>query len=55
MAVLTKSTDIVIKDQERLVKLFCATPNPSKEAFDRIAKAKRSPLFKGKKLSLIHI
>lgn len=49
MAVLTKSTDIKVGDEKRLLEIFTAKANPSKEAFDRIARAKKSQLFRGNK------
>lgn len=47
MAVLTKTTEIIVRDEEKLIELLSAKPNPSKEAFERIKKAKTHPLFKG--------
>lgn len=46
MAVLSKSTDIRVGDEERLIKIFSEKPNPSKSAFDRISKAKNHPIYK---------
>lgn len=49
MAVLTKHTDITVGDEKRLIEIFSAKAKPSKEAYDRIQKAKKNPLFTGKK------
>lgn len=49
MAVLTKYTDIAIRDEQKLIEIFSAKANPSKEAYDRVQRAKRSPLFNGEK------
>lgn len=46
MAVLTKNTDIAIKDIDRVIEVFSAPAKPSKEAFDRVQRAKMSPLFR---------
>ncbi len=51
MAVLTRTTEIIIRDEEKLIALLSAKPNPSKEAFERVQKAKSHPLFKGTDLS----
>ncbi|HFI0454457.1 TPA: hypothetical protein ACGOZD_000367 [Streptococcus suis] len=51
MAVLTRTTEIIVRDEEKLIELLSAKPNPSKEAFERIQKAKAHPLFKGANLS----
>ncbi|HFI0563094.1 TPA: hypothetical protein ACGO7F_000616 [Streptococcus suis] len=51
MAVLTRTTEIIVRDEEKLIELLSAKPNPSKEAFERIQKAKAHPLFKGTNLS----
>ncbi len=49
MAVLTKSTEINVGAEQRLIKVLMAKPNPSKSAFERVQNAKKSPLFTGKK------
>lgn len=51
MAVLTKSTEITVGEQKRLLEILSAKPKPSKQAYDRIAKAKQHPLYTNKNLS----
>ncbi|MGQ4079874.1 hypothetical protein Javan126_0050 [Streptococcus phage Javan126] len=49
MAVLTKNTEIVVRDIKNFVKAFNSQPNPSKSAFERIQKAKKDPIYRNDK------